>query len=119
MYRARLDYVTVLCAAGQEPVYPVTNIPCLLSFCLPANRAQSNAGPKHPSDQRTTAEPFRLRAHHVRAASPSNKRRADYARRDRLRDRRSIARDAGRKTTQQVVSECGTTAGKRLEAGAG
>ena len=49
MYRARLDYVTVLCAAGQEPVYPVTNIPCLLS--LPACEPRA--------EQRRTQAPFR------------------------------------------------------------
>ena len=86
--------------------------------CLPADRAQGNAGPKPPfrvthcggrsANGPTTSAPRRGRS----SAMPITPRPI-------WRDRGSIARGARGTTTRQVVSELGTTAGKRLEAGAG
>ena len=86
--------------------------------CLPADRAQGNAGPKPPfrvthcggrsANGPTTSAPRRGRS----SAVPITPRPI-------WRDRGSIARGARGTTTRQVVSELGTTAGKRLEAGAG
>ena len=86
--------------------------------CLPADRAQGNAGPKPPfrvthcggrsANGPTTSAPRRGRS----SAVPITPRPI-------WRVRGSIARGARGTTTRQVVSELGTTAGKRLEAGAG
>ena len=86
---------------------------------LPANRAQGSAGPLTPfrpthRGGRSTHGPTT-----VRAASRLSKRPCRLRRASRPRERISIARVARGQAPRQVVSELGTTAGKRLEAGAG
>ena len=91
-------------------------------FCvtrLPANRAQSDAGPKPSFRRRTAAEPFRQRAHH-------HPRRAD---RDRATCRLRRANQPegssihrmwrARKNHPTSGFGAESTTGKRLEAGAG
>ena len=102
---------------GQEPGNLVTSI-SFCYHCLPADRTQGNAGPNSPFrvthrggrsvNGSTTSAP--------RRASSSD--RADYAQ-SHLEG--SWIHRTGRtwRTTHQVVSEQGTTTGKRLEEGAG
>ena len=102
---------------GQEPGNPVTSIR-FCCHCLPATRAQSNAGPDSPfrlthrggrSNQGpTTSAPRRERPSNV-LIEPSHQLEGSPIHRT----------GRARKRPRQVVSELDTTAGKRLEAGAG
>ena len=86
---------------------------------LPANRAQGSAGPDTPfrpthRGGRSANGPTTVRAALRLHERPCRLRRANCP-----RERISIARGARGQRPRQVVSELGTTAGKRLEAGAG
>ena len=102
---------------GQEPGNPVTSIR-FCGHCLPATRAQSNAGPDSPfrlthrggcSNQGpTTSAPRRERTSNV-LIEPSHQLEGSPIHRT----------GCARKRPRQVISELGTTTGKRLEEGAG
>ena len=107
----------VLCAVGTRAGESCNEHP-FCCHCLPATRAQSNAGPDSPfrlthrggrSNQGpTTSAPRRERTSNV-LIEPSHQLEGSPIHRT----------GRARKRPRQVVSELDTTAGKRLEAGAG
>ena len=103
---------------GQEPGNPVTSI-LVCCHCLPANRAQGNAGPNAPFRPTHRGGRSAIGPTTVRDATQLSKRPCQLRQAASLREHRPIARVARGQRHHRVVSELGTTAGKRLEEGAG